>query len=172
MLQTELPAKLKPWLDVAGSLTARLKAACQGGKFNVRVLAERWERPTHEEAVRLGLPPAQLAWIRTVLLCCDHSPWVFARTVMPHSSLRGRHRRLRYLGTRALGSVVFAGRDVRRGPLELRQVGPDDRLLRQWDVPTGGRRLWARRSVLEVGGRPLLVMEVFLPELAYGVPYT
>jgi len=170
MLQAELPVKLKSWLDVPTSLTARLKAACHG-QFNVQVLAERWERPTHEEAVRLGLPPAQLAWIRTVMLRCDDTPWVFARTVMPHSSLQGRQRRLRHLGTRPLGSVVFAGKDVRRGPLELREVEPDERMLKQWRVPTNGRRLWARRSILEVEGRPLLVMEVFLPELAYGAPY-
>lgn len=170
ILQAALPPALKPWLDVPSSLTARLKASCQG-RFNVRVLAECWERPADEEAVRLGLPLGQMAWVRTVLLRCGDTPWVFARTVMPHSSLRGRQRRLRHLGSRPLGSVVFAGRDIRRGDVELRRVLRRDPLLVRWGVDVSNSALWARRSILEIEGRPLLVMEVFLPELDHGQAY-
>lgn len=162
--------QLKSWLDVPSSLTARLKHSC-GPAFNVEVLAEGWERPTQEEQRRLELPRGRLAWVRTVMLRCGDEPWVFARTVMPLSSLRGAQRRLKHLGNRPLGSVLFARPDIRRGPLELREVAPDDALLRQWRVPTEGRRLWARRSILAVANRPLLVMEVFLPGLDHGEAY-
>ena len=74
MLQAELPAKLKPWLDVAGSLTARLKAACQGGKFNVRVLAERWYRAAPEDADWAFFParPADHARLSRTVSWNDH----------------------------------------------------------------------------------------------------
>jgi chorismate--pyruvate lyase len=168
ILQAELPHRLKSWLDVPSSLTARLKAAC-GPQFNVQVLAERWERPTLEEQLRLDLPRDRLAWVRTVALRCGDSPWVFARTVMPLSSLRGSQRRLLHLGNRPLGTVLFTRPDIRRGPLELRQVEPAE--LHRWRLEVGDQRLWARRSILEVAGRPLLVMEVFLPALEYGQAY-
>lgn len=152
------------------SLTARLRHSCGPG-FNVRVLAEGWGRPSAEEERRLELRRGRMAWIRTVTLGCDDRPWVFARTVMPLSSLRGEQRRLKRLGSRPLGSVLFTRPDLRRGPLELREVAPDDPLLRAWRIDTGGRRLWARRSILTVAGRPLLVMEVFLPDLEHGEAY-
>jgi chorismate lyase len=34
------------------------------------------------------------ALIREVHLLCDDRPWVFARTIIPISTLRGRERRL------------------------------------------------------------------------------
>jgi chorismate-pyruvate lyase len=65
---------------------------------------------------------------------------------------------------------VLAERWERPTPEEqLRQVEPGE--LRRWPLEVGDQRLWARRSILEVAGRPLLVMEVFLPALEYGQAY-
>jgi chorismate--pyruvate lyase len=172
LLHRDVPVRLKPWLDTRDSLTARILRCCPGD-FNVNVLVQCWQRPRQDEARLLGLRRGQLAWVREVLLVCDDKPWVFARTVMPLRSLRGRYRRLLRLGNRPLGSALFGRAAVRRGPLELKPLGPRDELLSAWGDPPDGRAiLWARRSQLYVGGnKPLLVTEVFLPDLEGGKAY-
>lgn len=159
------PAVLRPWLDEQASLTARLARFC-GGPVRVRVLREQWARPLVDEARALGVRPQQHVWVREVLLRCRGTSWVYARTVMPRESLRGRQRALLRLGERPLGSVLFARTPVTRSPLTFRCLGERHRLFqaiaRHVNV-TGP--LWARRSILSVSGRGVLVAEVFLPML-------
>lgn len=161
---------LKSWLDTPDSLTARVKASCRDC-FSLSVLAEGWARPYVDEARRLGMPTHQDAWLRLITLNCGDRPWIFARTIMPRSSLRGRRGRLRNLGARPLGTVLFTGRDVARGALEVRRLAQHDPLVRGWEIDDHGKELWARRSTLAIIGEPILVTEVFLPELEYGAAY-
>jgi len=161
-------ARLKGWLAYSGSLTARLQAAC-GGRLRVRVVYEGWQYPRFDEAAALE-EWGRLAWVREIFMSCDDEPWVFARTVMPLGSLTGSQRRLRHLGTKPLGSVLFRGSGVRRRALQFARVTApgafDLRDAIDYETP-----LWARRSLLEATGRPLLVSEVFLPALDFGRAY-
>lgn len=170
IVSAQLPPLLKSWLDTPDSLTARVKFHCRD-RFCLRVVSEGWGRPYVDEARRLGMPLRQDAWLRTIMLVCGDVPWVFARTVMPLRSLRGSRGRLRSLGTRPLGTVLFTGREVERGAMEIRRVQSADPLIRQWPNRTGHTPLWARRSPLSIIGEPILVTEVFLPELQYGAAY-
>lgn len=172
LLSTRLPPLLKSWLDTPDSLTARVKANCQQC-FRLQVLAEGWARPHVDEAQRLRLPLQQDAWIRIITLNCGEQPWVLGRTIMPRSSLRGRRGLLRSLGSRPLGTVLFTGRAVERSGFELRQLQPADPLLANWRLvaPEAAASVWARRSALAMAGEPILVTEVFLPELEYGAAY-
>lgn len=167
-----LPPPLRSWLDTPGSMTARIRANCREC-FQVRVLAEGWRRPRVDEARRLRLPLQQEAWVRIVTLNCGETPWILGRTVMPQASLRGGRGLLRRLGARALGAVLFTGREVERSEFELRRLQAADPLLpdRRLVEPAVVPQLWARRSVLSVAGAPILVTEVFLPELEYGAAY-
>ncbi|MDH5263692.1 MAG: chorismate lyase, partial [Betaproteobacteria bacterium] len=76
-------------------------------------------------------------------------------------------RGLRGLGSRPLAEALFTDPLVARGPLEFVRIDarhPLGRRVRQVfgrDFPV----LWARRSRFVKHGRPLLVTEVFLPEL-------
>jgi chorismate--pyruvate lyase len=170
IISAQLPPLLKSWLDTPDSLTARVKASCRDC-FSLRVLSEGWHRPYVDEARRLQVSPQQDAWVRVITLMCGNVPWVFARSVMPRRSLRGRRGRLRALGSRPLGTVLFTGREVERGEMEIRRLSPADALVRGGPVDPGASRLWARRSPLLIAGEPILVTEVFLPELDYGVAY-
>jgi chorismate--pyruvate lyase len=146
------PAPLRDWLRESGSLTARLVALADGD-FRVRLLAQHWGRPAPEEARRLGLAPGRCALIREVVLIGRGQPWVRARSVLPVSSLTGPGRRLRKLGNRSLGHLLFRDPTLRRGAIEIARLGqPEGRVL-------------ARRSLLVYRGRPLLVAECFLPAL-------
>lgn len=163
-----LPGWLRYWVDHTASLTARIKSHCRAG-FAVRVVGEGWQKPTLDESRRLGAAPDQYAWIREVLLLCGGRCWVFARTVMPHGSLRRANRELLTLGNRPLGGLLFAGPRAEREPVEAARLDDCDWLRGRLQAATGlchADRLWARRVVHYVRGRPILVAEVFLPEIA------
>jgi chorismate--pyruvate lyase len=92
---------------------------------------------------------------------------VFARTVIPRDTLVGSNRRLTRLKTRPLGAVLFADPGMERGPVEIARLTPCDRLF-----PAATRRLasapeaiWGRRSLFTLAGKPLLVSEIFLPDI-------
>lgn len=164
-----IPAPWLDWLLDPDSLTARLRQACQGG-FSVRVLAQGVMRPACNEARALGMPAGGRALIREVQLLCKGRPWVFARTVIPLGTLTGRQRRLAHLGNRPLGAVLFADPAMRRSEVEIAAIRPGhvmfDRAVR--GLASGQRpgRVWGRRSVFRLNGKPLLVSEVFLPAVA------
>lgn len=162
----DVPVGLSTWLLDAGSLTQRLRHAC-AGRFRVRVLRQGRARPSRDEARALKLRLADWAWTREVQLLCDDQPWVFARTLIPARTLSGRGRRLTQLGTKPLGQVLFADPEVRRGPVEIARIVAGQRLHQRafagFAEPPDA--IWGRRSVFWIDGCPLLVCEIFLPDL-------
>jgi chorismate--pyruvate lyase len=161
-----VPPRLYPWLTDPGSLTGRLLAACPG-QFRVRVLAQGWGRVLNSERRALGLRRSGMALIREVELQCDDEPWVFARTVIPASSLKGPARRLMLLGERPLGAVLFADPTTERGRTEVARLDARHALFQD---ACGERsrppdNLWGRRTLFCFRGKPLLVNELFLPDI-------
>ena len=154
---------LRDWLLHTGSLTRRVQQAC-AGRFRVRVEMQGWGRPRLDEYRALGLREGRIALIREVHLLCDERPWVFARTIIPVTTLTGRERRLAHLGNRPLGAVLFADPHMQRGPVEVACIRPGS-ILFSTAVQGLNRRpteIWGRRSVFRLGGKPLLVSEIFL----------
>lgn len=167
LLRCQVPAGWWEWLLDPASLTRRLQRACDG-RFSVEVIRQCWDKPLHNEARAMGLLASRRALIREVYLHCDGKPWVFARTVIPHTTLTGRERRLMHLGDKPLGAVLFAEPRMQRGEVELACIHPGQRLFRaatqrQEQKPAG---IWGRRSVFRLHDKPLLVSEIFLP----GIP--
>jgi chorismate--pyruvate lyase len=163
-LRRHIPADLCSWLLDPASLTLRLQQLC-AGQFQVRVLSQAWDRPCPDETRVLGMDGGGRAIVRQVELLCDQRPWIYARTVIPAASLRGRLQRLAHLGTRPLGAMLFADPGMQRGVVELARILPGQALF---DVALGHsrqrpREIWGRRSVFRLADRPLLVSEVFLP---------
>ncbi len=154
----------------SGSLTTRLQALCRAcsekGRFQVEVLSQAWGRPQRNEAQQLGMRRGAVALQREVRLLCDGRPWVFARTVIPLSSLQGSNRILAHLGNRPLGGFLFAQRSLQRGPMQVTRipVGYWDEVKKESGT---GRdtEVWGRRSTFFLRGHPLLVAEFFLPEM-------
>lgn len=154
---------LRDWLLDTGSLTRRVRQACSG-RFRVQVEFQGWGRPRLDESLALRLRQPLRALIREVHLLCDGRPWVFARTVIPISTLRGRERRLAHLGERPLGAVLFADPHMTRGPVEVACVRPGQSLYvaAVQGLKRRPTEIWGRRSVFRLGGKPLLVSEFFL----------
>ncbi len=146
------PYQWHSWLTDNGSLTQRLIQLSQG-QFAVRVIRQQWGLPSRHEAQALGMGTRQVALIREVHLLGKGEPWVYARSLIPATTLTGAQRRLRHLGNRSLGSLLFRTPGMRRGPLQISRLGHED------------NPLWARRSVFFLQEKPLLVCEVFLSPL-------
>lgn len=162
-LTAELNKEIKSWLFDSSSLTARLKKHCNG-RFSVRVLSVKRATPTPDEKETLGLKPRSQAMIREVLLCCNDQPVVYARTIIPVSSLRGALRGLALLGSRPLGAVLFADKSMRRKPMEITSISKNHKCY-SWTRNKGSEKIYGRRSVFILKGKKLLVSEFFLPKL-------
>lgn len=154
----------RDWLLDSGSLTARLRRKSQG-QLSVTILRQQLLYPYLSEARLLGIPLKKLALVREVLLSGGDTPWVFARSVLPLTTLSGRLRRLRKLDNRPLGELLFREPGMRRGEIQVARVGCDNRYLPlafKHQHLIGNQRLWGRRSKFYLDDKPLLVSEVFL----------
>ncbi|MDH5573006.1 MAG: chorismate lyase [Gammaproteobacteria bacterium] len=166
MYAQPVPAEMACWLYDSGSLTLRLQRACQTG-FRVEVIQQSWQRPMLNEAVRLGISANVMALVRQVCLYCNDLPAVYARTVIPAQTLRGAEQHLAKLGTRPLGAVLFADPNMRRDEIEVACIRSGQRIYNSAtsmlsELP---ELIWARRSVFYLSNKPLLVNEVFLPDI-------
>ena len=161
-----LPEPVYQWLSDAASLTRRVTAAC-GGHFRVRVVSQAWGTAYNSERELLGLGPRAACLVREVELLCDEVPQIFARTLMPASSLTGAARRLAWLRDRPLGAVLFADPHTRRERVQVARFLPRHRLFgvateHLQDAP---KAVWGRRTLFRYAGKPILVNELFLPAL-------
>jgi chorismate lyase len=154
-----LPTDVRKWLLDPGSLTQRLIKA-SGGRFAVQILSQRWEKPRLSEAKLLSMRGRETAIVREVTLLCAGQPWVFARSVMPASSLTGRLRRLRKLDNSSLGEMLFRDNSMRRRPFQIALIdGESGQIPMHLRAP---QRLWGRRCRFELANKPIMVSEIFL----------
>jgi chorismate--pyruvate lyase len=160
-----IEAGYAPWLHDHGSLTRRMQQRCD--KFGVRNVCDCLMTAAHDETALLGLPPRQKIFTREVFLLADNQPVVFAHSVVAPQHLRGAWQSLQHLGNRPLAALLFAHPLVQRAPLHYRTLKPNHPLYRRAivtpDIPP--LKLFARRSLFTLHGAPLLVTEVFLPDI-------
>lgn len=157
--RSELPAASRTWLLDDGSLTLRL-IELNLGEFRVQRLHQGWQLPLLSECKLLGVSPRQRALVREVGLILANQTVVFARSVFPIASLTGDLAHLRYLHNKSLGAILFKHPGMRRSPFEIARIREDSDYIPatlQQDTPA-----WGRRSRFVIGGRSLMVSEVFL----------
>ncbi len=169
LLDQQPPSAIRVWLEDPGSVTSRMRGACRG-EFSLSVVAQKKARPFGQEARVLKLPPARLAVVRQVLLCCAGVPWIFARSVIPVSMIRGCNRRLAHLGSKPLGEVLFALPGLVRHQVQIAPLCANPAMRQALidavdENPSGA---WLRRSVFLLNNDPLLINEVFLSNIRYG----
>jgi len=163
--QFDIADNLRDWLLEPSSLTARLKQHCLS--FRVEVLGQQVEACCASEATD-DIQVGQEVLVREVLLYCDDKPHVFARSLLPLSSLTGEEKQLATLGNQSLGQVLFNHPQLKRKKIELAcfdQASTVGQLTKHLQLPFE-QVLWGRRSVFVIEGKPLSVAEIFLPEAA------
>ncbi len=161
LFNQSLDGALLPWLFDTSSLTARMISVCDG-KFSVKVMSQRWQKVSADEAEVMSLSGIPSALVRKVLLCCDGQPLVYARTVIPASTIKGAQRRYANMGNRPLGAMLFADRTMQREAVQVAKLPATSEIYRYTKLKED---IWGRRSVFRVAEKPILVSEYFLPEL-------
>jgi chorismate--pyruvate lyase len=151
------------WLALDGSLTERLTRLC-GHRLVIEVMAMRVLAVCAEDRRLLGLSVRQRCLERRVLIRCGAGPWVYARTLIPLTSMVGPVRQIKLLGDRPLGTLLFSHAGVRQDPVRVLQLdgvacdaaGDFPQALRE-------QRVWARQTRYFWNAYPLLVSEFFYP---------
>lgn len=142
----------RQWLLDKGSLTQNVKNLAPG-RFSLKLLARHFAAPCLSECKALNIKSRHEAYIREVALCVDAQAHIYARSIIPRSTLTASERQLLKLNNKPLGEFLFAHKNMRRGPIEIKQS------------QLNGETVWARRSIFYVNDKPLLVSEYFLPSL-------
>jgi chorismate--pyruvate lyase len=161
----QLPADQRPnlalrrWLLDKNSLTAKL-IALSGHAFHVEIVQQSIAVPQRDERQLLGMKDKQVALVREVVLYGCNQPWVFARSLLPLSSLEGELRHLRKQGNRPLGAFLFSQPHLQRGAIAVSAISRDHGYLPK--RLASADPVWGRRSVFSLSNQPLLVSEVFL----------
>lgn len=158
-LLSQVPPDVKRYLLDNGSLTERLLETSRGD-FRVELLHQGFAKPSLSEKKLLGIADGQYAWVREVKLMCFNKAWVYARSVIPVTSLEGKLGHLRQLQNSSLGSLLFKDPTLKRGQFELCSLDA----LPKFDKNLKNTSIYGRRSVFHLYNKPLLVAELFLPD--------
>ncbi|WP_018152407.1 chorismate--pyruvate lyase family protein [Leeia oryzae] len=153
------------WLGSAGSLTWRLKQLSPD--FAVTLMRSVADMPTFDEWRSIGLTKPGKVWTRDVCLTLEGEPMVVAHSITPLAGIRHVWRSLHTLARRPLAELLFTDPAVIRLPLAYAKVSMNHPLHQQARqiLPHLSCPLWARRSVFVRHAVPLMVTEVFLPNL-------
>jgi chorismate lyase len=171
----QAPGALLDWLAEPGLLTARVREHC-GEDMRFRMLGPlRPASLTANLQGRLAVNDADCL-VREIEFCRGSVRLIFAQTILPASTVAA-FPWLRALGEAPLGEALRrADVPLARDPLEYRALDRGHVLARaaRGSKTTGAKDdddagvLWARRAVYRLAGLPILVQEVFLPELLHG----
>lgn len=140
-----LSTSQKEWLLHSGSLTQKL---CEvTSHFNVEVIQEKWLAKNSEKTTACS----EDMWLREVLLKDGDTPWIFAQTLVPKSSIENIADNVLELGNQPIGLWLFS-----QNPVRIKQ---------EWAQSENG--LFARRGVYEIKGYSLEIKELFLETFPY-----
>lgn len=161
-----VPDGLLSWLAEPGLLTARVRALC-GADMRFRMLGPLLDAPLPASLrVRLDVDDTRCL-LRDVEFRCLDDRIVFAQTLLPASTVE-QYPWLHDLGDAPIGETLRrASEPLEREPLEYTELEATSPLATTARGPTDdpATALWARRALYRLGGRPILVQEVFLPAL-------
>lgn len=142
-----------------GSLTQLLRSL---GDLQVKKRIQDWRVPYLDEQLLLqNQATRNLALTREVSLHVNGQPYIFARSILPSTTLQGPNRFLRHWDSRPLGEFLFSHRLCRRGMFQYTRIAGNHGLLPE-DLRSSGC-LWGRRSVFYLNQHPLIVAEFYLP---------
>jgi chorismate--pyruvate lyase len=93
-----------------------------------------------------------------------------ARSIIPNNSSSGSNHEVLRLGKKPLGAVLFAKTRMHSKKKLHRAISRLDKKSALWKkcfqkYPELPSVSWARRTLYQLKGRPILVSEVFLPAL-------
>ena len=156
----------RAWLTHSGSLTQRLRTVTRG-QIQHRVVQEDYASPAKEECLVLGMQRGANAHIREIDWWYLEKLWVAARVIIPEHTWDNGGRPLRTVGKRSLGDILFSNPNLQRSKLQFAQLNKDHPYFYRVShhLSLDSDFIWARRSIFYFNRNPLLIIEMFAPEI-------
>ena len=111
----------------------------------------------------LNIRPRSYAHIREITMGTENTQWLFARTVIPLTSLNGAAKRLTRMDNKPLGKILFGRNRALRKNMRLDLIMDDPQSMVPFTIAQGFP-LWQRCSTFELKTGPLIISEIFLPD--------
>jgi chorismate--pyruvate lyase len=166
---TDIPVSLQAWISKTQNLTQALRLHQLA--IELALLSQGTATLPLAEAELLG---SAYGLVRQIYLKDTKHIYIYGRTIVPQATLTAYAEDFAKLGNSPIGdALLHHNPKVQRSAFEFGYVLPDS-LLYQDAVhayTAQPEKLWARRSTFSLAGLPLLITELFFPELpAYALP--
>ena len=142
-------AQLKNWLLDTGSLTERVQSLSD--HFSLELIGQRTQIPHDNELSLLHSNGNTSYQAREILLCGNHQPWVFARSIIPQAFVDSE---LSDLGREPLGKRLF--NDTRFSRSEFQICTAQASLF----GINSNQVLWGRRSLFTLDNYSLSLIHI------------
>lgn len=154
--ETQIPNDLLPLLTHAGSLTQLLRQITNH-KIKHTMRFAGWGKAIPHEYQKLHRQENDRLWVRETEWIYKGKTLVYTRTIIPtettqipigHEFLNAGHK--------SLGEILFKDTTMKRSEFEFSEIN---------EAHNFSENLWSRRSVFHIHNKPLLITEIFLPNI-------
>ena len=138
--------EIKSWLLEQGPITKRIKSIAE---FRLELIQDELSDATDDEILFLKIDSEEIR-IREVILFGNENPMVFARTIIPNTTIEKGLKELGKIGNKPLGDILFEKDIFSKDDIVFASFKDKESLF------------WGRKIKYTVKDQPFSVMEVFL----------
>lgn len=138
--------EIKSWLLEQGPITKRIKSIAE---FRLELIQDELSDATDDEILFLKIDSEEIR-IREVILYGNENPMVFARTIIPDTTIEKGLKELGKIGNKPLGDILFEKDIFSKEDIVFASFKDKESLF------------WGRKIKYTVKDQPFSVMEVFL----------
>ena len=138
--------EIKSWLLEQGPITKRIKSIAE---FRLELIQDELSDATDDEILFLKIDSEEIR-IREVILYGNENPIVFARTIIPNTTIEKGLQELGKIGNKPLGDILFEKDIFSKEDIVFATFKDEESLF------------WGRKIKYTVKDQPFSVMEVFL----------
>lgn len=146
-IESKVDASVLSWLSESGPITNRIKLS---QKFELELLNDEIDEISKEEELFLN-SFSETFRVRRVILLGNNTPVVYAKSVIPSSTIENGLSSLGKIGNAPLGDILFTP-----GVFTKLEMVCASFLSKEKNV------YWGRKIKYSVNSEPISVMEVFL----------
>ena len=138
--------EIKSWLLEQGPITKRIKSIAE---FRLELIQDELSDATDDEILFLKIDSEEIR-IREVILYGNENPIVYARTIIPNTTIEKGLKELGKIGNKPLGDILFEKDIFFKEDIVFATFKDEESLF------------WGRKIKYTVKDQPFSVMEVFL----------
>lgn len=146
-IESKVDASILSWLSESGPITNRIKLS---QKFELELLNDDIDEISKEEELFLN-SVSETFRVRRVILLGNNTPVVYAKSVIPSSTIENGLSSLGKIGNAPLGDILFTP-----GVFTKLEMVCASFLSKEKNI------YWGRKIKYSVNSEPISVMEVFL----------